>query len=121
MRAIDRLSGCVGVRNHEPAGLLLGVEDGGRLGELRPQPAARRDQALVLDQSAPLNLARLGLRLGHYELGFAPRVISQLLGRLLRGDESGPEDVLELPETGDLALEVLDLVREVGALAPDVL
>ena len=46
---------------------------------------------------------------------------AKLVGGPLRRDEAVPEEDVELLVAGDLRLEPLDLVAEVGALAPDVL
>ena len=116
-------SGRVGVRNHEPAVVLHRalVEDGGSLRELRAQPARRRDEPLVFGHGPALDLARRCLRLAEDEFGLAARLLLQLLGRLLRGDERRPEEALELAEADEVGLELLDFVRKIGALAPDVL
>ena len=40
--------------------------------------------------------------------------------RLLRGHERRSQQALELAEAHEIVLELFDLVREIGALAPDV-
>ena len=47
--------------------------------------------------------------------------VLQLLRRALGGDERRAQQRLELAVAREVALELLDLVGEVGALAPDVL
>jgi hypothetical protein len=61
----------------------------------------------------------VGLR--QQELGLPAGLLLELLRRALRGDERRAEQRLQLAEADELALEVLDLVSEVGAVAPDVL
>ena len=55
------------------------------------------------------------------EAGLAPRLVVQLVGRALGGDERRAQQRLELAVPRELALELLDPVGEVGALAPDLL
>ena len=84
-----------------------------RSGELRLEPlllgAARRARP------------RLGVRLGEDRLGLAARLLAQLLRRALSRDERRPQQSFELLVADEVELELLDLVGEVGALAPDVL
>src|SRR5204862_79672 len=89
----EAVSGCVGVVDDEPPPVFLRclVENGGRLVELCAQAARRRDKAVVLDDGAALDLARLGLRLGEDQLSLATRVSFQLLGCLLCRDERRAE------------------------------
>ena len=78
-------------------------------------------ESLVVGVRAPLDLAGLGVSLAEDELGLLSRLVSHLGGCLLGGDESRPQERLELAETDEIGFELLDLVGEVGALAPDVL
>src|SRR5437016_4128681 len=48
-------------------------------------------------------------------------LILHVLRRLLGRDERGAQERLELAEADEVGLELLDLVGEVGPLAPDVL
>ena len=65
--------------------------------------------------------AGLGVRLADDRLGLLARLLAQLLGGALGGDERRPQQALELLVADEVDLELLDLVGEVGALAPDVL
>src|SRR4029077_6698419 len=60
-------------------------------------------------------------RLAEDQHRLAPRLVPHLSERLLRGDERRAQEALELAEAAEVGLERFDLVREVGALAPDVL
>ena len=51
--------------------------------------------------------------------GLAPGLVLELVGGPLGGDERRAQERLELPVARELALELLDAVRVVGALAPD--
>ena len=73
------------------------------------------------DDRAPLDLAGLGVRLAEDQLGLPTGLVPHLRRRLLGGDERRAQEGLELAEANEVGLELLDLVREVGALAPDVL
>ena len=64
---------------------------------------------------------RLGVRLLDDELGLRFALLLQLLGCTLGRDERRAQQRLELTEAHELVLELLDLVRQVGAVAPDVL
>jgi hypothetical protein len=63
--------------------------------------------------------ARLCVRLDEDRVGLALRLLPQLAGGALRRDEAGVQERLEVAVAGELALEVLELVGEVGAVAPD--
>src|SRR5947199_70334 len=53
--------------------------------------------------------------------GLAPCLLLQLCRCPLRGDERRAQQPLELTEPHEIGLELLDLVREIRALAPHVL
>ena len=55
------------------------------------------------------------------QLRLAPGLVARVGRRLLGGDERRAQEALELAEANEVGLELLDLVGEVGALAPDVL
>src|SRR4029453_18967284 len=63
----------------------------------------------------------LRVRLVEHDPGLAPRLVLQLVGRLLGGDERRAQQRLEVAVAGQLALELLDAVCELGALPPDLL
>ena len=54
------------------------------------------------------------------EIRLPPGLVLERDGRLLRGHERRSQQALELAEAHEIVLELFDLVREVGALAPDV-
>src|SRR5689334_11382986 len=85
------------------------------------QPARLDDQALVLGDRLALHLPRLGPGLAEDHLCLAPRLLLELGRRTLGGDERRSEERLELLVAHEVALELLDLVGEVGAFTPDVL
>src|SRR5215208_8276833 len=64
--------------------------------------------------------ASLGTCLLDDQLGFLSCLILQRDGRLLRRDERRAQKCLELAIPDEVPFERLDLVREVGAFAPDV-
>ena len=61
------------------------------------------------------------MRLAQDQPGLAPRLVAGLRRRQLGGNQGRAEKSLEFPEPDEVGLELLDLVGEVGALAPDVL
>ena len=109
-RVVPRVRGRLGVVHHP---------------ECSAQTLAQKprldDEPLVLADRATLHLPCLGMRLGEDQLGLAARLLLQLGRRALRGDERRAQQRLELLEADEVGLELLDLVRQVGALAPHVL
>src|SRR4029077_14803031 len=91
-----------------------------RRAQLRLDPARLRDQPLVLGDRVSLQLPRLRMRLAEDQLRFAPRLLLQLRRRAFRRHQRRAQQRLELLEAHEVGLELLDLVREVGALAPHV-
>src|SRR5688572_3261726 len=78
---------------------------------LRQQPLLLRDR--VADQAATL-----GARLGHGHLGLAARLLLHVVRGALGRDERRAEERLELDVTGDLGLERVHALAELGPLAP---
>src|SRR5215213_543569 len=93
--------------------------------ERRPQERADAprlvDQPLTLGSSVAHNGARLAVRLVEDQLRLALGLVLQLVGGALGRDERRPKQCLQFPVASELGLELLDLVEEIGSLAPDVL
>ena len=87
----------------------------------RLDPAHLGEQPLALALRAARDRARLGVRLGDDQLRLALRLVSRVGRRVLGGDERRREQLLALLDVGRALLEVLDLVGELAALAPDLL
>src|SRR5262249_60735928 len=62
-----------------------------------------------------------GMRLLDDEVRLAPGLLLHVLGGALRGDERRAEKRLELAVLRGLEFELLELVREIGPLPPDLL
>ncbi len=75
----------------------------------------------VLALSAPGDRPRLLMRLRHDQLGLALRMGADLRCGLLGRHERVGEQFLAAPQLHELLLHLLDLVRELAPLAPDVL
>ena len=95
----------------------------GRQGGSQQGADARRVglQPLVVGGRLTDDRAGLGAGLLDDQVALAGRLRLQLGGRPLGRDERRPEQSLELAEALEVGLELLDLVGEVGTLAPDVL
>ena len=73
-----------------------------------------------VERLAP-DAASLAVRLLEHDGRLAARLLPELLRGALRRDERGAKQRLELAIANEVAVEPLDLVREVGALAPHLL
>ena len=76
---------------------------------------------LTLGERMLLDQASLGVRLAEQDVRLAASLVLQLLCASLRRDERLPEQRLEVAVPGDVGFEALELVLEVGTLAPDLL
>ena len=61
------------------------------------------------------------MRLAQHEVGLAPGLLLQVCGGPLGGDERRAQQRLQLAVAHEVGLELLHLVAQIGALAPDVL
>ena len=75
----------------------------------------------MISTRATRDRPRLAARLVHDQAGLLARLLLERDGRLLRGHERRAQERLELAIPHEVGFELLDLVREVRALAPDVL
>src|SRR6185503_155799 len=98
--------------------ILDGVE---RSFQQRAHLARVGQQPLALRGSGTCDLSRLGVGLADDQLGLALRLVLELVGGFLSGDERRAQQRLEVAVPRELALELLDLVGVVGTLPPDLL
>src|SRR4051794_5012012 len=89
--------------------------------EQRTDLARLGEQALALGRRLARHRTSLGVRLADHELGLALGLVLEVVRRLLGRDERRPQQRLEVAVTRELALELLDPVRVVSPLPPDLL
>src|SRR5262249_48621627 len=91
-----------------------------RTEERRDAPRLGRE-ALGLRTRLAGDDARLGVGLADDRVCLAPRALTLLLGGALGGDQRRPEQALELDVLGEVGIELLDAVAQLGPLTPDQL
>src|SRR5207248_6728983 len=102
-------------------GLVDVVQRVQRRPQLQADPSRGTEQLLVLHAGVALDRTGLGMRLREDRVGLPLGLVTELVRGALRRDERRPNELLELLVAGDVALELLEAVGEVGPLAPDVL
>ena len=116
-----------GVGSDRELGPLLVRRSGLSVQRLERRPQQRADLAHVLLEPLLLGcgLARdptpLGVRFLHDQVRLAPRLLLHVLRSAFGGDECRAQERLQLAMLRGLGLELLELIGEVGTLAPHLL
>src|SRR2546429_6730494 len=97
------------------------VDEGERRTEEGAHPAHLSEQAVVVAPGGPRDRAGLRACLLDDQLCLFAGLLLERHSSFLRRHERRPQKPLDLAITDEIVLELVDLVRQVGPLAPDVL